>query len=212
MTEFAGAFGASRRAHAMARLYGSIIDQSSVVIGKVGGDRAGEISAHRALSSPQVTPEETLGCWAAGLLGCWARATALAAAGRRIVVAQDTTEVNFAGRQSRGLGPAGLRDLQRGKPAPGFFIHAAVAVDADAVLGLAHAEIWTCVASWKARQGGNETTTRRLARLDELDRRPAGQLDLLLQASGTKNRARRMAPLTAFVDGYAPINANPQIV
>jgi len=128
------------------------------------------------------------------------------------VVAQDTTEVNFAGRQSRGLGPAGLRDLQRGKPAPGFFIHAAVAVDADAVLGLAHAEIWTCVASWKARQGGNETTTRRLARLDELDRRPAGQLDLLLQASGTKNRARRMAPLTAFVDGYAPINANPQIV
>ncbi len=154
MTEFAGAFGDSRRAHAMARLYGSIIDQSSVVIGKVGGDRAGEISAHRALSSPQVTLEETL--------GCWARATALAAAGRRIVVAQDTTEVNFAGRQSRGLGPAGLRDLQRGKPAPGFLIHAAVAVDADAdaVLGLAHAEIWTCVASWKARQGGNETTTR----------------------------------------------------
>ena len=137
MDEFAGAFGDSRRAEAVSRLYGSIVDQSSLVVRKVGVDRAGEMSAHRALSSPRVTPEETL--------GCLARATASAAAGRRIVVAQDTTEVSFAGRQSRGLGPAGLRDVRRGDPAPGFYIHAAVAVDADAdaVLGLAHAEIWT---------------------------------------------------------------------
>ena len=137
MCAFAGAFGDPRRAEAMSRLYGSIVDLSSVVVRKVGVDRAGEISAHRALSSPWVTPAETL--------GCLARATARAVAGRRIVVAQDTTEVNFAGRQSRGLGPAGQRDTRRGDPAPGFFIHAAVAVDAqtDAVLGLAHAEIWT---------------------------------------------------------------------
>ena len=135
--EFAGAFGDLRRADAVSRLYRSIVDQSSVVVRKVGVNRAGEMSAHRALSSPRVTPEETL--------GCLARATASAAAGRRIVVAQDTTEVSFAGRQSRGLGPAGLRDARRGDPAPGFYIHAAVAVDADAdaVLGLAHAEIWT---------------------------------------------------------------------
>jgi hypothetical protein len=60
-------------------------------------------------------------------------------------VAQDTTEVNFIGRQSRGLGPAGQRGLGRGGQGPGFFIHAAVAVDADAdaVLGVVHAEIWT---------------------------------------------------------------------
>ena len=137
MEEFAGAFGDLRRADAVSRLYRSIVDQSSVVVRKVGVNRAGEMSAHRALSSPRVTPEETL--------GCLARATASAAAGRRIVVAQDTTEVSFAGRQSRGLGPAGLRDARRGDPAPGFYIHAAVAVDADAdaVLGLAHAEIWT---------------------------------------------------------------------
>lgn len=137
MCAFAGAFGDPRRAEAMSRLYGSIVDLSSVVVRKVGVDRAGEISAHRALSSPRVTPAETL--------DCLARATARAVAGRRIVVAQDTTEVNFAGRQSRGLGPAGQRDTRRGEAAPGFFIHAAVAVDAqtDAVLGLAHAEIWT---------------------------------------------------------------------
>ena len=58
-----------------------------------------------------------------------------------MVAAQDTTEVNFSGRDRgrRGLGPAG-----NGK-ALGFFIHPVVAVDAEdeAVLGLVDAEIWT---------------------------------------------------------------------
>ena len=137
MDIFSGAFGDPRRAGAMSRLYGSMVALSSVVVRKVGLDRAGEISAHRALSSVRVTPEETL--------SCLSRATARAVVGRRIVVAQDTTEVNFTGRQMGGLGPAGRRDAGYCKPTPGFFIHAAVAVDADAdaVLGLAHAEIWT---------------------------------------------------------------------
>jgi hypothetical protein len=52
--------------------------------------------------------------------------------------------VNFPGRQSRGLGPAGNRHAAC-TPSPGFFIHAAVAIDADTdtVLGLVEAEIWT---------------------------------------------------------------------
>jgi hypothetical protein len=61
--------------------------------------------------------------------------------GLRIVAAQDTTEINFSGRDRarRGLGPAG--DGQT----PGFFIHGLVAVDADAqdVIGLLDANIWT---------------------------------------------------------------------
>ncbi len=71
----------------------------------------------------------------------WSSARLAAAGGRRIVVAQDTTEVNFPGRQSRGLGPAGRAQT----PVPGFFIHALVAVDAEAeaVLGLVDAQIWT---------------------------------------------------------------------
>jgi Transposase DDE domain len=61
--------------------------------------------------------------------------------GRRIVAAQDTTEVNFSGRD-RGrhdLGPAG-----DGKSL-GFFCHGMVAIDADeeAVLGVVDAQIWT---------------------------------------------------------------------
>src|SRR5208282_3363183 len=58
-----------------------------------------------------------------------------------IVAAQDTTEVNFSGRDKRrkGLGPGG-----DGKT-PGFFTHAVIAIDADdeAVIGPVSAQIWT---------------------------------------------------------------------
>lgn len=137
MDEFAGAFGDKRRSASMSRLYGAMVDQSSVVVRKLGIDRGGEVAAHRVLSSARVTPAVTL--------RCVSQRTAAAVAGRRVVAAQDTTEVNFPGRQSRGLGPAGNRDARSASPAPGFLIHAMVAVDADsdAVLGLVGAEIWT---------------------------------------------------------------------
>lgn len=128
MSDVAGAFGDRRRAASVGRLYGSMVERSSVVIRKLGVDRGGELSAHRVPSSGQET------------VGCLARRTGAAVAGRRLVAAQDTTGVNFPGRQSRGLGPAGRRGAT-----PGFFIHATVAVDADtdAVLGLVDAAIWT---------------------------------------------------------------------
>jgi hypothetical protein len=67
------------------------------------------------------------------------RRTAAARVGRRILAAQDTTEINFSGRGRKGLGPAGDGEM------PGFFCHAMVAVHADAedVLGIVHAHIWT---------------------------------------------------------------------
>jgi hypothetical protein len=57
-----------------------------------------------------------------------------------VVVAQDTTEINYPGRGVGALGGAG----RLGRTA-GFFIHAAIAVDADeeAVLGVVDARIWT---------------------------------------------------------------------
>ena len=132
MSAFAGADGDRRRAAAAAWLYGSMVERNSVVVRKLGVDRGGELSLHRVLSSARMTPEATV--------ACLARPTAAAVRGRRIVAVQDTTEVNFAGRQSRGLGRAG----RQGRT-PGFFIHATVAVDAetDAVLGLVDAAIWT---------------------------------------------------------------------
>jgi len=128
-----GFFGDVRRQEAGSALFERVVETGSLVLRQVGGDRAGEMSAHRFLDSPQVTPEE--------ILRTAAKHTAVACAGRRVVAAQDTTEINFIARSlgRRGLGPAG--DGQT----PGFFCHAMVAVDVEdeAVLGVVHARIWT---------------------------------------------------------------------
>jgi hypothetical protein len=128
-----GYFGDMRREQAGANLVGRIVTTGSLVLRQVGGDRAGELSANRFLGSPHVTPEE--------ILQTAGQRTAAACAGRRIVAAQDTTEINFKDRDRRrkGLGPAG--DGQT----PGFFCHAMIAIDADedTVLGVVHAHTWT---------------------------------------------------------------------
>ena len=115
------------------RILSDMIATGSTVLRKVGGTRAGEVAAHRFLDHDQVTPE--------AIVETAARRTAEAARGRALLLVQDTTEINFSGadRSRRGLGPAG-----DGK-ALGFFIHAQLAVDldAEAVLGIAHARIWS---------------------------------------------------------------------
>lgn len=111
-----------------------IVASGSLVLRKAGGcSRAGELAAHRFLMNERVLPE---------LIFAEAQQRCIAACeGRRVVVVQDTTEVNFAGRSAarRGLGPGG-----DGK-SPGFFIHPAIAVDlaSEAVVGLVSGHIWT---------------------------------------------------------------------
>ena len=110
-----------------------IVSARSLVVREIGGGRNGEMAAHRVLSSPKVTVDT--------LLSPHVARTVEAVRGRRIVAAQDTTEINFAGREARrkGLGPAGNGE------ALGFFIHPVVAIDVEeeAVLGVAGARIWT---------------------------------------------------------------------
>ena len=136
MVERAGAlgyFGDARRAAVGTDLIERVTATGSLVIRKLGGTRAGELAIHRFLSAPSVTCQE--------MLGTLAGRTLTAAAGRRIVVAQDTTEINFAGREANrcGFGPAG------DGISAGFFIHPLVAIDSEteAVLGLLDAHIWT---------------------------------------------------------------------
>lgn len=110
-----------------------VVATGSVVLHKLGANRAGEMAAHRFLSSPYVSP--------GSIAGTLAARTAAQCAGRRIVAIQDTTEINFAGASGRrgGFGPAGNgRD-------PGYFIHPVIAVDvqAEAVIGLVDVNIWT---------------------------------------------------------------------
>jgi hypothetical protein len=136
MVERAGAlgyFGDARRAAVGTELIERVTATGSLVIRKLGMTRAGELAIHRFLSAPSVTCKE--------MLGTLAGRTLAAAKGRRIVVAQDTTEINFSGREAnrRGLGPAG------DGVSAGFFIHPLAAIDSEteAVLGLLDAHIWT---------------------------------------------------------------------
>jgi hypothetical protein len=128
-----GCFGDMRRERAGAIFFEQVVTTGSLVLRRVGGNRAGEIAAQRFLGCPQVTFEE--------MMVTAGRRTAQACAGRRIVAAQDTTEINFSGRDRarRDLGPAG-----DGKSL-GYFCHGMVAIDADdeAVLGVVDAQIWT---------------------------------------------------------------------
>lgn len=128
-----GYFGDVRRERAGAAFFERVLTTGSLVISEVGGGRAGEISAHRFLDSAHVTPEE--------IIHTAAKRTAAACKERRIVAVQDTTEINFSGRDRgrRGLGPAG-----DGKSL-GFFCHTMVALDIEdeALVGLVNAHIWT---------------------------------------------------------------------
>jgi hypothetical protein len=128
-----GGFGDARRAAAGAFVLERVVATGSLVVRRLGGDRAGEMTVHRFLSSPAVRVGEIIETAAAR--------TAQACRGRRIVAVQDTSEVNFAGRSAsrRGLGPGG------DGVSPGFFIHPVIAVDAadEALLGLIDAQIWT---------------------------------------------------------------------
>jgi hypothetical protein len=128
-----GYFGDARRSAVGTELIERVTATGSLVVRKLGETRAGELAIHRFLAAPSVTCKE--------MLETLAGRTVAAASGRRIVVAQDPTEINFAGREAnrRGLGPAG------DGVSAGFFIHPLVAIDSEteAVLGLLDAQIWT---------------------------------------------------------------------
>jgi Transposase DDE domain len=110
-----------------------IVASGSLQLREIGGARKGEVAAHRYLSSDKISFETILAPHVAR--------TRQAVMGRRVLAVQDTTEVNFSGRDRgrSGLGPAG------DGVAKGFFIHPVVAVDADSevLLGVAGAKIWT---------------------------------------------------------------------
>src|SRR5215203_5638967 len=84
-----GHFGDVRREAIGAMVLERVVTTGSLVLSRIGGDRNGQVSVGNFLGSPHVTPEE--------IIKTAARRTAGACAGRRIVVPQDTTEINFSG-------------------------------------------------------------------------------------------------------------------
>jgi len=90
----------------------------SLVVRKLGGDRAGEIAAHRFLGSERTTPQ--------AILDEAAERTARACPGSSRGGWRRKTAINFRGRDK------GRRDLGRGDNGTslGSFIHPLVAIDA----------------------------------------------------------------------------------
>ena len=115
------------------QMLSAMVMTGSSVVRRFGGDRTGEIAAHRFLDHDDTSPQASI--------AAAAERTIAAARGHTVLLVQDTTEINFSGADNSrsGLGPAGY-----GK-ALGFFIHPllAVSLDEEAVLGIVHAEIWT---------------------------------------------------------------------
>ena len=150
-------FGDIRVAERADWLIERVSTAGTLVLRKLGEDRAGEKAVHRFLSSPYVSVDRIVETLAAR--------SAVQCAGRRILVVQDTTEINFAGRDKkrRGFGPAGDGET------PGFFIHPVVAIDveSEAVVGLVDAAIWTRssgrVASRRSRAIEDKESARWLA-------------------------------------------------
>ncbi len=125
--------GDARRDARAAWMLDRIVASGSLVLREIGETRAGELAAHRLLSSNDVDP--------AALLKPHIARTVDACRGRRVVAAQDTSEINFDRSRlpPEGLGPTGNPGIR------GFFVHPVVAIDADdeALLGVAGARIWT---------------------------------------------------------------------
>jgi hypothetical protein len=169
-----GEFGDARLAARGAKLFEDVVSKGTIVLRRLGSRGAGERGAGRFLANPKVQREE--------IVDTVSQRTAQQCARRRIVVAQDTTEINFAGREARrrGLGPAG-----DGKSA-GFLIHAAVAIDIEdeAVVGVIDAEIWSrkggALPDRKARPFEDKESRRWLTTMQHVAERAADAEQLIV--------------------------------
>jgi hypothetical protein len=101
-------------------------------LGRLSSDRAEEVGMARFFRNPKVKK--------GGMLKTAAKRTAAAAAGRHVLILQDTSEINYQAKaeRKRYLGKVG-----NGEDV-GLFVHPALTVDAEtgAALGLAGATIW----------------------------------------------------------------------
>jgi hypothetical protein len=125
-------------------LHAALVSRPGSCIRRLAGTRAREIQFTRFLRNGSVTATE--------MVAHAAERTAARAAGRDIVVIQDTSELALGGRRAKanGYGPVG-----KGGALRGLLLHAVLAVDAGTggVLGLVEARAWN-------RKGGKVTDRR----------------------------------------------------
>jgi hypothetical protein len=125
-------------------LHAALVARPGPCIRRLAETRAREIQFTRFLRNGSVTATE--------MAAHAAERTAVRAAGRDVVVIQDTSELALGGRRAKasGYGPVG-----KGGALRGLLLHAVLAVDAGTggVLGLVDAKVWN-------RKGGKVTDRR----------------------------------------------------
>jgi hypothetical protein len=125
-------------------LHAALVARPGSCIRRLAGTRAREIQFTRFLRNGSVTATE--------MAAHAAERTAARAAGRDVVVIQDTSELALGGRRAKanGYGPVG-----KGGALRGLLLHAVLAVDAGTggMLGIVDATVWN-------RKGGKVTDRR----------------------------------------------------
>ena len=125
-------------------MHAALVARPCPCIRRLAGTRAREIQFTRFLRNGAVTATE--------MASHAAQRTAVRAAGRDVVVIQDTSELALGGRRAKasGYGPVG-----KGGALRGLLLHAVLAVDAGSggVLGLVDAKVWN-------RKGGKAKPRR----------------------------------------------------
>jgi Transposase DDE domain len=125
-------------------LHAALVARPGSCIRRLAGTRAREIQFTRFLRNGSVTATE--------MATHAAERTAARAAGRDVMVIQDTSELALGGRRAKanGYGPVG-----KGGALRGLLLHAVLAVDAGTggMLGLVDAKVWN-------RKGGKVTDRR----------------------------------------------------
>jgi Transposase DDE domain len=125
-------------------LHAALVEQPCSCVRRLARTRAREIQFTRFLRNDAVT--------AAEMASHAAERTAVRAAGRDVVVIQDTSELALGGRRAKanGYGPVG-----KGGALRGLLLHAVLAVDArdGGVFGLVDAKVWN-------RKGGKAKPRR----------------------------------------------------
>jgi Transposase DDE domain len=136
-------------------LHAALVARPGSCIRRLAGTRAREIQFTRFLRNDSVTASE--------MAAHAAERTAARAAGRDVVVIQDTSELALGGRRAKasGYGPVG-----KGGALRGLLLHAVLAVDAGTggVLGLVEAKVWNRkggkVADRRSRTTSNKESQR----------------------------------------------------
>lgn len=136
-------------------LHAALAARPCSCIRRLAGTRAREIQFTRFLRNQAVT--------VAGMAAHTAERTGARAAGRDVVVIQDTSELALGGRRAKanGYGPIG-----KGGAARGLLLHAVLAVDAGTggVLGLVDAKVWNCKGGKAKPRRSRKTPQKELQR------------------------------------------------